>query len=395
MRTILHPLYFILATALCHTALGKPVTSDPTAVEGDELSIAGLQDNERPLKYMFSTDRLSVGISYSALVQGSIGDGESGASGELALFGQWVFIDDEYPSQLLQRIGAEETGLLSLKFKLRQRHALLEDSTAELSGNIGSFLGTTDGFSDRGLEIPELYIQHIFHEGKVEVRYGQISVESRLDGHALRGAKKYFLNRVFSTNPTVAFPRFGAGATARWQYNDQFDFTYALTQVQASKTGAQVDFELDSSNVFTAFQSGFTWLGDESENHIQAMVWASDATDDSEEDYGVSLGFEHHFDEKNKSLFLRFSSSNGSQTDLDQMAVVGFGASIREDDLIGFGVGAGRSSDTGVVQGVLEGFYRYQTPYKFSITPDLQLHLGKGLRGDFSVIAGVRAHIEF
>ncbi len=393
MRTVLHSFYFILAAVLCQAAMGE--TSAPTELEAEELSIAGLQDNERPLKYMFSTDRLSVALSYSALVQGSLGDGAAGASGELALFGHWVFIGEKYPSRLLQRIGGEGAGLLSLKFRLRQRHALMESSAAELGGDIGAYLGTTDGFSDSGFEIPDCYIQHIFHEGKIEIRYGQLSVESRLDSHALRGAKKAFLNRVFSTNPTVAFPRFGAGATARWQLNDHFDFTYALTQVQASKTGAQVDFELASGNLFSAVQAGYTWLGDESENHIQAMFWGADSTDDFEEDYGMSLGFEHHFDDSEKSLFFRLSSSNGSQTDLDRMAVIGFGANMRENDLIGFGVGAGQSSDTGIVQGVLEGFYRYQTPYKFAITPDLQLHIGEGLRGDFAVVAGLRAHIEF
>ena len=395
MSSILHPLYIILIFACCHTALSETQATAPTETEAESLSIAGLEDNERPLKYMFSTDRLNVALSYSALFQGAIGDGESGGSGELSLSGHWTFVGEEYPSRLLERIGAERDGLLALKFRLRHRHALLENSAAELGANIGAILGTTDGFSDSGFEIPDLYIQHIFHDGRIELRYGQLSVESRLDSHALRGAKKAFLNRVFSTNPTVAFPRFGAGATARWQINDHFDLTYALTQVQASKTGAQVDFDLNSGNLFTAIQPGFTWRGDGTENHIQAMFWGSDSTEDFGEDYGFSCGFEHHFDDNEKSLFTRFSNSNGSQTDLNKMAVIGFGSNMRENDLLGFGVGAGQSSDSSDIQGVFETFYRYQGPFNIQITPNVQLLVGDGLRKDFAMVLGLRGHIEF
>lgn len=367
----------------------------PVEASTDELSLAGLQNNDKPLRYMFTTDRLNVALGYSALFQGAIGDGETGGSGELSLSGYWTFVGEKYPSRLLERIGAERDGLLALKFRLRHRHALLENSAAELAGNIGSILGTTDGFSDSGFEIPDLYIQHIFHEGKIELRYGQLSVESRLDSHALRGAKKAFLNRVFSTNPTVAFPRFGAGATARWQINDNFDLTYALTQVQASKTGAQVDFDLSSGNFFTAIQPGFSWRGDGTENHIQAMFWGSDSTEELQEDYGFSCGFEHHFHDNDKSLFLRYSNSNGNQTDLDRMAVIGFGSNMRENDLVGFGLGAGRSADSTQVQGVFETFYRYQGPLDIQITPNVQLLIGNGLRSDYALVVGLRGHVEF
>ncbi|MEO1857917.1 MAG: hypothetical protein ABGY95_11225 [Rubritalea sp.] len=387
-----------LITAASTLLVSQPtqlIAEEVSAVETEELSLAGLQENDKPLKYMFATDRLNMALSYSALFQAAIGDGESGGAGELSIAGHWTFVGEKYPSRLLERIGAARDGLLALKFRLRHRHALLENSAAQLGGNIGSILGTTDGFSDSGFEIPDLYIQHIFHEGKIELRYGQLSVESRLDSHALRGAKKAFLNRVFSTNPTVAFPRFGAGATARWQLNDHFDLTYALTQVQASKTGDQVDFDLNSGNLFTAIQPGFTWRGDGTENHIQAMLWASDSTEDFEEDYGFSCSFEHHFDDNEKSLFVKLSNSNGNQTDLDRMAVIGFGANVRENDLVGFGLGAGRSSDTSDIQGVFETFYRHQGPLDIQITPNVQLLAGDGIRGNFAFVAGLRGHLDF
>ena len=125
------------------------------------------------------------------------------------------------------------------------------------------------------------------------------------------------------------------------------------------------------------------------------MFWGSDSTEDFGEDYGFSCGFEHHFDDNEKSLFARFSNSNGSQTDLNKMAVIGFGSSMRENDLLGFGVGAGQSSDSSDIQGVFETFYRYQGPFNIQITPNVQLLVGDGLRKDFAMVLGLRGHIEF
>ncbi|MFD2160469.1 carbohydrate porin [Rubritalea tangerina] len=378
-------------TCLCLSA------QEPAAVtEVEELSLAGLQDNERANKSIFSTDRLELALTYSALIQAAVTEGESAGSGELHLGGRWVFINEDYPSRLMERIGGESDGLLCIKFRIRHRHSLLDIPASQLAGSIGSILGTTDGFSNSGFEIPDLYVQHIFHDGKVELRYGQLAVESRLDSHAMRSAKKAFLNRVFSTNPAVPYPRFGAGGIARWQINDYFDLTYALTQVQASKTGAQVDFDLNSNDLFTAIQTGFTWGKKKgTESHIQAMLWAADGTEDAQEDYGFSLGYEAHFEDSDKSLFLRFANSHGTQSDLNRMGVIGFGKTCRETDLFGLGIGVGRSSATSDIQGVIETFYRYQAPFQLEITPDIQFLVGNGLRGDYEIVTGLRGHFNF
>lgn len=378
----------IIATFLFCTSHGKEQTT--------ELSLGGLQDNEAPSRSLFNNDRLELALTYSALVQGAIGEGESGGSGDASLSGRYIFIDDQYPSKMLTKLGVEQDGALSLKFRIRHRHRLLDISASELSSAIGSFLGTTDGFSNSGFEIPDLYIQQLLLRGNIELRYGQVTVESRIDGHALRGAKKAFLNRVFSTNPTVAFPRFGAGATGRWQINDHFSLTGVLTQVQASKSGAQVDFDLNSDDLFTGVQLGYEWGQEEScTNHLQLLTWGADSTEDFDEDFGFSFTFEQHYSEKDRAFFARIAKSQGQQTDVDRMAVVGIGQTMREDDLIGIGTGVGRSSRQGHVQAVFEVFYRYQGPHGLQITPDIQLLVGNNLSANYDVVAGLRGHIDF
>lgn len=368
----------------------------PRAVENEDLSLAGLKNIEKPSRSLLSTDRFELALTYNALVQAALHAGDTGGSGELHLGGRWVFINQDFPSKLVERLGGTSDGLLCLKFRLRHRHRILDESASSLSGRIGAFLGTTDGFSDSGFEIPDLYIQQIFHDGKFELRYGQLDVEARLDSHAMRSSKKAFLNRVFSTNPTVAFPRFGAGGTARWQATEHFDLTYALTQVQASKSGTQVDFDLNANDLFTALQAGFTWGEEEStQSHIQFMAWAADSTKDEAEDYGLSVGYETHFGDSDKTVFVRLSSGQGKQSDLDRMAVIGYGESFRENDLLGVGIGTGRSSDNNDIQGVLEVFYRYQAPFNIEITPDIQFLVGEGLKGDYDIVAGLRGIVSF
>lgn len=361
-----------------------------------ELSIAGLKNIERPIDYIFTTDRLNVALSYSALVQGAVTDGESGGSGEVSLTGRWIFIDEQYPSRLLQRLGSVGDGRISLKFRLRHRHALFNDSAAALSTKIGSALGTTDGFSAKGFEIPDFYLQNVFYNGRVELRYGQLSMEDRLDSHALRSSKKSFLNRVFSTNPAIAYPRFGAGGIVRWQATDSLDLTYALTQVQASKTGTQVDFNLSSGNLFTGMQAGYVWKTDSGrKNRLQACGWAADSTKDVEADYGWSAIYEVQFTDSNHSLFARYGNSQGVQTDLRKMMALGYGQTTREKDLLGVALGAGEASKTKETQGVLEVFYRHHTKYGLEITPDIQIQVGRSIPGNYSIILGLRGLIDF
>lgn len=361
-----------------------------------ELSIAGLKNIERPIDYIFTTDRLNVALNYSALVQAAITDNESGGAGEVSVTGRWIFIDEKYPSRMLQRLGSVGDGRISLKFRVRHRHRLFNDTPSALSTKIGSSLGTTDGFSDNGFEIPDFYLQNVFYKGRVELRYGQLSTETRLDSHALRSSKKAFLNRLFSTNPAIAYPRFGAGGIVRWQATDSLDLTYALTQVQASKTGTQVDFNLSSKNLFTGGQIGYTWdTSSELKNRIQMTAWAADSTEEVKADYGISAIYELQLADSDNSLFARYGKSQGLQTDLQQMAALGYGQTVTEKDLLGIAVGAGEAAKTKETQGVLEVFYRHHTKYGLEITPDIQIQVGRSIPGNYSIILGLRGLIDF
>ena len=102
--------------------------------------------------------------------------------------------------------------------------------------------GTVDGFNDSGFQIPDFYLNQRLLDDTLSLRYGQFSTKSIIDKHALRGAKRYFLNQAFSNNPTVNLPSYGAGLAANWDPNDNWEITGTLTNVQGGDGDAQVDF---------------------------------------------------------------------------------------------------------------------------------------------------------
>jgi len=335
--------------------------------------------------------RVKLSMAYDSAVLAGIGGGNplSAASGELSLTGNW-------------RIAGEDRDVpLDLHFRVRHRHAFGNRSASALGGDLGTLWGVVDGFSDSGFEIPEFYFKRRFLRRDLELRFGQLSVDSQLDSHALRGAKQAFLNRAFASNPAVAFPRFGAGATLHWDHESGFDLTAGATTIQATKTGDQVDFDLGSSDLFEALQAGYDfagYCGDPA--RLQIMGWNADAinSENIPGGRGAALTFEQEFTAAQARMFLRYAWSDGEATDLKHLVAGGFGKTCRDFDLFGVALAAGQSSGpTGDWQVVLETFYRMQLAAEFHITPDIQLVFGDGFPGggDLRVIFGIRGHVSF
>gem|GEM_PF-700202 len=338
------------------------------------------------------TDRFGIDLTWScaALWQAAVGGGDerTASSGDFTCGGNWTMF------------GAKQDRPLSLNFRFRHRQAWALRSPAELGRELGANWGTTNGFNDRGFEVPDFFMRQFIGSRDLELRYGQLSVENQLDRHALRGASQSFLNRAFSTNPAVAFPRFGAGATMQWAPSGGWDFTVAITQVQASNSGDQVDFQIDSSALFYGVQGGWSfdgWGGDPA--RLQALCWYADPVREAgrSSGHGISLTVEQQFEEEGIRAFARFAHAADEATDAAKLVALGIGQTRREFDLLGLGLAAGDSSATGNWQGVLECFYRRQISSEFHITPSMQLLVGNGFEGGggLRLIPGVRGRLAF
>ncbi len=113
--------------------------------------------------------------SYHAIALGSVlGNGvDFGSSGDFTLQGLWA------PGHHWNDNPTE------LRFRFRHRHAFSEQAASQLAPEVGALWGFVDGFSNSGFEIPDFYLRHNFESIGLELRYGQMTIESQFGDHAL------------------------------------------------------------------------------------------------------------------------------------------------------------------------------------------------------------------
>jgi hypothetical protein len=334
---------------------------------------------------------LDSSVTYHALGMAALlgNDVPSAAGGDLTLQGIWA------PGKNWR------DNPLQLRFRLRHRHGCGDTAPSGLDEELGTLWGVTDGFTDRGFEVPDFYLRQKFVGSGLELRYGQMTIDSQLDAHALEGAKQSFLNQAFSSNPAVAFPRFGAGFTLAREFRSGLDLTLGTTNVQGTENGDDVDFDFDSSELFSAIQLGYDFKAcDQRDSRLQLLLWHSDAVSsaDRQDGQGASFTFEQELAGDVIRVFARIAWSNGGAADVGALVAGGIGWRRREDDLLGISAGCGRGSEGGhPVQAVIECFYRWQPREGLHITPDIQILAGE----DFSdspglrFLAGIRTGFEF
>lgn len=208
---------------------------------------------------------LDIGATYDVAGLAAYGgsDSEYGFSGDFTVSGTW------------ELFGKRWNRPLDLVFRFRNRHAISGLAASEVAGETGGLLwNLIDGFSDAGFEVPDFYLRQHLPSHDLEIRYGQMTIDSHFDRNALRSSKQAFFNRAFSSNPAVAFPRLGAGVTLLWKPEAYgFDLTLGATTVQGTQNGNQVDFNFESGDFFKAVQLGRDFQLCDRPARMQAMVW--------------------------------------------------------------------------------------------------------------------------
>src|SRR5210317_933938 len=255
-----------------------------------------------------------------------------GTAGDLSLSGRWLIMGHRFNKPIY------------LSFRLRDRRAYSEYAPSDIQGQTDLLWGTVDGFNDSGFQVPDFYLDQRLFDDKLALRYGQFSIDSFVDKHAMRGAKRYFLNQAFSDNPTVNFPSYGAGLAAKWKPNDSWEFTGGVSNVQGVADDVEVDFSFDSDALFGTVQGSYGFKGlDEKEARLQLMGWYGDENDLDvyRGGRGYSVTLEHEGREKNEVYVARVAQSIGEPTNTDLLLFIGHGKQIRGFDSFGVGVGAG------------------------------------------------------
>lgn len=350
-----------------------------------------LRDHRSRRKEWSERHGIEITTSYYAagLVAAGGTDTVSGFSGDLTVQGT------------LNMLLRERRNPLGLRFRMRHRHAIGGRSAAEVAGASGGVIwNMIDGFSRAGFEVPDFMLVKSLPDHDMEIRVGQMTIDSQFDRHGLRSAKNAFFNRAFSANPAVGFPRFGAGATWVWKPDEQWDISAGFSSVQGTTNGSQLDFDFGSGDFFKALQVGCDFPLNGNPSRLQAMIWHSDAVADAgtPEGEGVAVTFEHWLDSSASRLFVRAAWANGAVADADRLLAAGLAFECREHDLLGIAAAVGRdASGTENWQAVIESFYRLQVGPNFHVSPELQIIFGNGLRPDdpVRIVGGIRAVLTF
>jgi porin len=320
------------------------------------------------------------------------GEGNNGASsGELSLTVRWLLAGQKYNRPFY------------LSFRLRNRHAYTSISPAALGLSNGLFWKTVDGFTDAGFQVPSLYLRQELADGRLILRYGQYGIDNFFDNHGLRSAKRFFLNQMFSNNPSVAFPNYGAGFDVQWLDTSNWDLSFGGSNIQNTENTRmeKVSFSLDSSALFYALQGGYTFeaIG-ERDTRVQLMLWGNQQNSEVgiPSGKGASLTLEQEGTTATERYVARIAVSEGDAVTVDRLLMLGYGREIRKYDHYGIGLGMGRSSqESSRWQGVAEIYYRWQVTKELMVTPDLQLIIGRTADQDdnIQIVAGIRGGFTF
>lgn len=320
-----------------------------------------------PLKSIDEKYGLLFSGAYTALFQQSIGPGAvNGAAGDLDLFARWVAIGR----------GTKDTG--TFYFAAENRHRLEANTPAEIGGEIGSLLGTTNGFNDRGWAVKEAYwVQRLF-EDRFRFGLGRVDSENLVGGYKLQSANTSFLNKAFSTNPTIAFPGSGMGAAFSVKPVEWFYVAAGAANAYGKTTTIDIDELFDEWRLFSWVEVGYTpkieGLG---EGRYRVAAWHMDSREltGQPSDSGISFIVDQEVGE-HISLFARYGYADGQLTKVRQLAEAGgayeglFGSS---SDLTGLAFAWAEPYEDLRNQMVLEAFHRFQLTGRIQLTLGMQL----------------------
>ena len=331
-----------------------------------------------PLTALYEATGLRLGAANTMLYMEPIGGQSSqyGAAFDIDLLSSWTLIGR----------GTEDTGRLVVTGEYRQKFAVQAPSV--LGRQMGTLVAPTNAFNDRGWVVRDLYwIQRLFN-ARLRILVGRGDPSDYVGAIWMGNVNNSFVNRSFSANPAVAFPGHGPILGVSIRPTDLFYLTGGASNAYSETTTAQVDSLFSQWDFFEFSEIGYTptfnGLG---EGRYSVGLWHMDARQKLglPEDEGITVIFNQNLGGR-LQVFARYAYSDGTLTNLRQMAQAGLGLNGllgRKDDLTGaaFSVNIPRSTASRT-ETVLEVFHRFQVSNHSQFSVGLQLIANPGNAAD-------------
>lgn len=295
------------------------------------------------------------GIANTWLFQQATGGpgSRSAAGGDIDLLLKWTAIG----------AGTPDTGILA--FAAEGRYQIGDQAPSALGGEIGTLTPTTNGFGERPLVVKELYWDQRLFEDRFRFAVGRIDPENLFGGHRLQSANLYFLNKVFSSNPTVAYPGPGLAAAAQFKPAPWFYVDGGITDANGKATVSNFEgfFEDHEYLLFAeaALTPKFEGIG---EGRYRVALWHIDSREDAgtPSDQGFTISLDQDLGER-VIVFVRYGHADGEVTGISNsvQAGAGFKHVLLKDDMLGLAAAWSEPSDSEKRdETVLEVFQRFQ-----------------------------------
>ncbi len=327
-----------------------------------------------PLKALDEATGLRLGVANTMLFMEPIGgqSSKSGAAFDIDFISSWTLIGR----------GTEDTGRLVVTGEYREK--IGDQPPSVLGRQMGTLVAPTNAFNDRGWVVRDLYwVQRLF-DARLRMIIGRADPSDYVGAIWLGNVNNSFVNRSFSANPAVAFPGHGPMLGVSIRPTDLFYITGGASNAYSQTTTNQVDSLFSHWDLFEFGEIGYTptfeGLG---EGRYSVGLWHMDSREKLglPEDEGMTVILNQNLGDK-LQLFARYAYSDGTLTNVRQIAQAGLGLSGllgRKDDLTGaaFSVNIPRSTASRT-ETVLEVFHRFQVSNYNQFSVGLQLIANPG-----------------
>lgn len=344
------------------TPVSQPLTAQPpndprapTVIDEELEQIRAGVAIKRKLDALAAKTNLRLGFANTLLFQqatGGPGHRQAGG-GDLDILAKWTAVG----------AGTKDTGILALAAEYRYQIGSLTPSA--LGGQLGTLTPTTNGFSERPMVVKELYWDQRLFEDHFRFAVGRIDPENLFGAHRLQSANTFFLNKVFSSNPTVSYPGPGLAAAALLKPVEWFYIDGGITDANGSATTGNFEGFFDDAEFLAFGEAGFTpkidGLGT---GRYRVALWHIDSREAAGKpsDEGLTISCDQDIGDK-FTVFLRFGHADGDVTNITDSVQGGVGIK----GLLGtenmFGIAAAWSRPTAGDkrdEKVIEVFQRFQ-----------------------------------
>ena len=325
---------------------------------------------------------LRAGFAYSQLYQQASG----GPGQRWAMGGR---IDGMFAWTLLGR-DTENTGRVVVSFD--HRFTIGSDiPPTQLAGQIGSLVGTTGGFSDRGFVVRDVFWDQRLFDGRLRVVIGRGSPDDYVGSHRLQTSNFGFVNTNLSGNVTMAFPGTGPMAVVSVEPTEQFYMTAGAANAYGNATVISFNRLTSEGQIYAFGEVGLLPdIKDVGRGRIALTGWNMPGRELSNlpSDWGFNLTIEQYFAER-WWAYARYGYANQGSlngvTNAWSAAVAIDGLLGSPDNLTGIGFGyAQPANHSARDETSFEAFQRFQltnhiqfsTGAQAIINPSFALHSG-------------------